>query len=678
MSQPFDQADHNAITAMRMLAVDATAKANSGHPGMPIGMAPAAHVLWTRHLKHAPSNPNWVDRDRFILSAGHGSMLIYSLLHLHGYNLSLDDLKNFRQWGSKTPGHPEYGHTEGVETTTGPLGQGIATAVGFAMGERILAARFNEADNEIVNHRTWVIASDGDLMEGVSHESCSTAGHLKLANLKVIYDDNHISIEGDTNLAFTEDVLKRFESYGWHTLRVTDANDLEALDKAMTEAEAETTRPSIIAVRSHIGYGTPLQDSAKVHGSALSPENVIKTKEFYKWPLEPTFHIPEDARKRCMESVDKGKKRVADWNVKKDAYAKTYADKLKQFEQALKKELPVDLEKKLPVFPADEKGIATRSASGKVINVLAKELPFFYGGSADLAGSNDTLIEGGGSFESDNYKGRVFHFGVREHGMGAELNGMALHGGVVPFGGTFLMFNDYMKPAYRLAHLMGVQSIFVYTHDSIGQGEDGPTHQPVETLAAMRSIPNACVIRPADANESAYSWLVALQRKNAPTALVFTRQNVPTYDRAKYGAASGVLKGAYVLSEAKGGKPQVILMGTGSEVQLCMKAQEMLEKEGVMARVVSFPSWELFAAQSAQYQEEVLPASVKARVAVEAATSFGWHKWTGNYGKFVTLERFGASAPGNVALKNLGFTPEKVAEAAKASLSAALSPASAR
>jgi transketolase len=674
MPKPFDQADHSIITTIRMLTVDATSKANSGHPGMPIGMAPAAHVLWSRHLKHSPANPHWFDRDRFILSAGHGSMLIYSLLHLHGYNLSLDDLKNFRQWGSKTPGHPEYGHTEGVETTTGPLGQGIATAVGFAMAERILAARFNEPGQELVNHKTWVIASDGDLMEGVSHESCSTAGHLKLANLKVIYDDNHISIEGDTKLAFDEDVLKRFEAYGWHTLRVTDANDLEALDKAMAEANAETTRPSIIAVRSHIGYGTPLQDSPKVHGSALSAENVVKTKEFYKWPQEPTFLVPEDAKKRGLESVEIGKKAEAEWNAKRDAYAKAHPDKYKQFEQSLKKEIPADMEKKLPVFPADEKGIATRSASGKVINVIAKELPYFYGGSADLAGSNDTLIEGGGDFESDNYKGRVFHFGVREHGMGAELNGMALHGGVIPFGGTFLMFNDYMKPAYRLAHLMGIQSIFVYTHDSIGQGEDGPTHQPVGTLAAMRAVPFGCVIRPADANESAYSWLVALNRKNGPTALVFTRQNVPTFDRSKMGAASGLLKGAYVLSEAKGGKPQVILMGTGSEVQLCVKAQELLEKEGIAARVVSFPSWELFADQSAQYQEEVLPSSVKARVAVEAATSFGWHRWTGTYGKFVTLERFGASAPGPVVMKNLGFTPEKVVAAAKESLETALSP----
>jgi transketolase len=442
----------------------------------------------------------------------------------------------------------------------------------------------------------------------------------------------------------------------------------------MAEAAAETTRPSIIAVRSHIGYGTPLQDSAKVHGSPLSAENIVKTKEFYKWPQEPTFLIPEDAKKRCMESVEKGKKIEVEWNAKKDAYGKAHPDKLKLFEQALNKEIPEGLEKKLPVFPADEKGVATRSASKKIINAIAQEVPHFYGGSADLAGSNDTTIENGGDFEADNYKGRIFHFGVREHGMGAELNGMALHGGVIPFGATFLMFNDYMKPAYRLAHLMGVQSIFVYTHDSIGQGEDGPTHQPVETLAAMRSIPNGCVLRPADANESVYSWLAAMGRKNAPTALVFTRQNVPTFDRSKMGAASGTLKGAYVLSEAKGGKPQVILMGTGSEVQLCVKAQEILEKEGVLARVVSFPSWELFEAQSAAYKEEVLPASIKARVAVEAACSFGWQKWTGDFGKFVTLERFGASAPGNVALKNLGFTPEKVAEAAKASLAEALTP----
>jgi transketolase len=579
----------------------------------------------------------------------------------------LDDLKQFRQWGSKTPGHPEYGHTEGVETTTGPLGQGIATAVGFAMAERIMAARFGD---ELVNHKTWVIASDGDVQEGVSHEASSLAGHLKLANLKVLYDDNHISIEGDTSLAFSEDVLKRYEAYGWHAARVADANDLQALDKAISEAAAVTDRPSIIAVRSHIGFGSPLQDNAKVHGSPLSPDDIKKTKDFFKWPQEPTFHVPEEGKKRCLESVERGKKMESDWNAKRDAYAKAQPEKYKLFLQALNKELPVDLEKKLPVFPADEKGLATRQASGKVLNAIAKELPFFYGGSADLAGSNDTLIEGGGDFAAGHYDKKIFHFGIREHGMAASLNGMALHGGVIPFGGTFLMFNDYMKPAYRLAHLMGVQSIFVFTHDSIGQGEDGPTHQPVETLAAMRSTPNGCVIRPADANESAYAWLAALERKNAPTALVFTRQAVPTFDRSKMAPASGTLKGAYVLSEAKGGKPQVILMGTGSEVQLCVKAQEMLEKEGIAARVVSFPSWELFAAQSAAYQEEVLPSSVKARVVAEAATSFGWHRWTGEKGRFVTLERFGASAPGGVAMKNLGFTAEKVVEAAKASLKA--------
>ncbi len=667
MSKPFDQADTLAINTIRLLAVDATRQANSGHPGMPMGMAPAAHVLWSRHLKHSPSNPKWVDRDRFVLSAGHGSMLLYALLHLHGYNLSLEELKNFRQWGSKTPGHPEYGHTEGVETTTGPLGQGIATAVGFAMGERIMAARFG---NELVNHKTWVIASDGDLQEGVSHEACSLAGHLKLSQLKVIYDDNHISIEGDTKLAFSEDVLKRYEAYGWHVLRVTDANDLEALDKAIAEANTESNRPSIIAVRSHIGFGSPLQDNAKVHGSPLSPDDIKKTKDFFKWPQEPTFYIPEEAKKRCLESVEKGKKIEADWNANRDAYVKANPDKYKQFQQALNKELPADLEKKLPVFPADEKGLATRQASGKTINAIAKEVPFFYGGSADLAGSNDTLIEGGGDFEAGNYLGRVFHFGIREHGMAAALNGMTLHGGVIPFGGTFLMFNDYMKPAYRLAHLMGVQSIFVFTHDSIGQGEDGPTHQPVETLAAMRATPNACVIRPGDSGEVPYAWLVALQRKNAPTALVFSRQAIPTFDRSKFAPASGVLKGAYTLSEAKGGKPQVILIGTGSELQLCVKAQEALDIEGIAARVVSAPSLELFAAQSAQYQDGVLPPSVKARVVVEAATSFGWHRWTGTNGKFVTLERFGASAPGNVALKNLGFTMENVVKAAKESLKA--------
>jgi transketolase len=664
MSKPFDPADTLAINAIRMLAVDATAKANSGHPGMPMGMAPTAHVLWTRHLKHSPFNPHWFNRDRFVLSAGHGSMLLYALLHLHGYDLSLEEIKNFRQWGSKTPGHPEYGHTPGVETTTGPLGQGIATAVGFAMAERILAARFGD---ELVNHKTWVIASDGDLQEGVSHEASSLAGHLKLSRLKVLYDDNHISIEGDTNLAFSEDVLKRYEAYGWHTLRVKDANDLEALDQAMAEASAETTRPTLIAIRSHIGYGSPLQDNAKVHGSAIPAEDIKKTKEFFSWPQEPTFYIPEEAQKRCRESVDNGKKIESDWNRQTESYQKANPAKFQQFQQALAKELPADLAQKLPLFPADEKGLATRQASGKTLNVLAKEIPFFYGGSADLAGSNDTLIKDGGDFEAENYLGRIFHFGIREHAMAAALNGMALHGGVIPFGGTFLIFNDYMKPAYRLAHLMGVQSIFVFTHDSIGQGEDGPTHQPVETLAAMRATPNGCVIRPADANEVPYAWLAALERKKAPTALVFSRQAVPTFDRAKYAPASGLLKGAYVLSDPRG-TPQVILMGTGSEVQLCVKAQEALEKEGIAARVVSAPSLELFAAQPLPYQQEVLPPSVKARVVVEAATSFGWHRWTGPQGRFVTLERFGASAPGSVALKNLGFTVDHVVQAAKESL----------
>ncbi len=665
MPSNFDSADQSAVNAIRLLAVDATRQAGCGHPGMPMGMAPVAHVLWSRFLKHNPSNPHWFNRDRFVLSAGHGSMLIYSLLHLHGYGLSLDDLKNFRQWGSKTPGHPEYGHTEGVETTTGPLGQGVATAVGMAMAERILAARFGD---ELVDHRTWVIASDGDLEEGVSHESCSLAGHLKLSRLKLIYDDNHISIEGDTNLAYSEDVLKRFESYGWHTLRVADANDLAEVERAMVVAVAEKERPTLIAVRSHIGYGSPLQDNAKVHGSALPPDMIKATKEFFKWPQEPAFYIPEEAQKRCLESMEKGKKAEQAWNQKRDTYAKAEPEKFRLFEQALAKELPKDLDSKLPVFPADEKGLATRSASGKVLNAIAKELPYFYGGSADLAGSNDTTIEGGGDFLAGQYQNRIFHFGIREHAMAAALNGMALHGGVIPFGGTFLMFNDYMKPAYRLAHLMGIQSIFVFTHDSIGQGEDGPTHQPVETLAAMRSIPHSCVIRPADANEVTYAWKAALERKNAPTTLVLTRQAVPIFDRSKLSPASGLLQGAYVLSEAREGKPQVILIGTGSEVQLCLKAQEILEKDRIPTRVVSAPSLELFSAQSDDYREQVLPSAVRARVVVEAATQFGWHRWAGDKGRFVTLERFGASAPGPVVMKNLGFTPEKVVEAAKDSL----------
>ena len=669
MPKPFDAADTLAINTIRMLAVDATRQANSGHPGMPMGMAPTAHVLWTRFLKHSPSNPHWVNRDRFVLSAGHGSMLVYALLHLHGYGLPLEEIKNFRQWGSKTPGHPEYGHTIGIETTTGPLGQGIATAVGMAIAERSLAARFNLSGQELIDHKTWVIASDGDLMEGVSHEASSLAGHLKLSRLKVLYDDNHITIEGDTKLAYSEEVLKRFESYGWHTLKVEDGNNLEALEKAMAAAAAETNRPSLIAVRTHIGYGSPLQDTAKVHGSAIPPDMIVKTKEFFKWPQEPTFYIPDEAKKRCMESVEKGKQAEAEWNGKRDSYAKASPDKFKQFQQALDKELPPDLEKKLPVFPADEKGLATRVSSGKVINVLAKEVPYFMGGSADLAESNMTLIDGGGDFEADNYGGRVFHFGVREHGMAAALNGMALHGGNIAFGGTFLIFTDYMKPSLRLAHLMGVQSIFVFTHDSIGQGEDGPTHQPVETLASIRAIPHAMVIRPADANEVSYAWLFAMNHKKGPTVLALSRQNVPTLDRSKFTHASQLFKGAYVLSEAKGGKPKVILIGTGSEVDLCVKAQALLEQENIPTRVVSAPCLELFEDQPLEYQNQVLPPEVSARVAAEAASSFGWHRWVGPKGTFVCLERFGASAPGVVALKNLGFTPEKVVEAAKKSLS---------
>jgi transketolase len=668
MSEAFNQADLLAVNTIRMLAVDATRQASSGHPGMPMGMALPAYLLWSRYLKHNPANPKWLDRDRFVLSAGHGSMLLYSLLHLFGYCLSLEEIKKFRQWGSQTPGHPEVGLTPGVEATTGPLGQGFANAVGMAIAERSLAARFNEPGHEIIGHKTWVIASDGDLMEGVSHEAGSLAGHLKLSHLKVLYDDNLISIDGDTSLAYSDDVLKRFEAYGWHTFEVADAEDPHAVDKALAEAEAEKNRPSLIAVRSHIGYGSPLQDTAKVHGAPIPPDMIKKTKEFFHWPQEPTFYVPEEAQKRCQEWAEKGKQLEAAWNAKRDAYSKANPDKMKKLQQAQAKELPKDLEKKLPVFAADEKGMATRVASGKVLNVLAKELPFLVGGSADLTESNGVVLEGETPFSAEDHLGRMFHFGVREHAMAAIVNGMALHGGVIPYGATFLMFYDYMKPAFRMAHLMGVQSIFVYSHDSIAQGEDGPTHQPVETLASMRATPNSVIIRPVDANEVTYAWLTAIERKNAPTALILTRQNVPILDRTKLAPASGLLKGAYVISEAKGGKPQVILIGTGSEVYLCLKAQEMMEKENIACRVVSMPSMELFQAQAASYQESVLPQSIKARVVVEAACSFGWCRWAGPHGKFVTLDRFGASAPGPVAMKNLGFTPEKILAAAKESI----------
>jgi transketolase len=666
MSKPFDQDDLASINTLRMLAVDATRKANSGHPGICLGLAPAAHVLWSRHMKHNPNHTDWLDRDRFVLSAGHGSMLLYGLLYLHGYGLTLDDLKNFRQWGSLTPGHPEYRHTRGVETTTGPLGQGLATAVGMAMAERHVASVYNRPGFELVNHRTWVFCSDGDLMEGLSHEAGSLAGHLKLGRLKVLWDDNRISIDGSTDLAFTEDVLRRFEAYGWRTLRVENGNNLESLDQAFSDACTDESRPTLIACRTTIGYGSPLAGTSKVHGSPLSADDIIKTKEFFHWPQE-AFYVPQDALKRGAESTLRGQKAQDDWEKTRAAYQAAYPQEWAELDKSIHHDWDVTtLESKIPLFPADAKGLATRQASGKVLNALAHEIPNLFGGSADLAESNCTHLEGLGSFEPDSPTGRNIHFGVREMGMTAAVNGMALHGGVLPFGATFLIFSDYLKGSLRLSHLMGLQAIFVFTHDSIGAGEDGPTHQPIESLASLRSIPGARVFRPADANETAWSWLAALRRTDGPTCLILTRQALPTLDRTKLAGASNTLKGAYVLSDRP--SYRAVLMGTGSEVSLCLQTQAQLDTMGIPVRVVSAPSLEAFEAQDASYQESVLPSTMHARVIVEAAGSFGLHRWAGTYGEIVSMKGFGASAPGPILFEKFGFTVETVVQAVHRSL----------
>jgi len=666
MSHPFDQDDLTAIQTLRMLAVDATRQANSGHPGICLGLSPAAYVLWSRHLKHDPSDPAWPDRDRFVLSAGHGPMLLYGLLHLFGYGLTLDDLRNFRQWGSRTPGHPEYGHTVGVETTTGPLGQGLATSVGLAMAEKHLAARFNKPGEEIVHHRTWVFCSDGDLMEGLSHEAASLAGHLRLGRLKVLWDDNRISIEGSTRLAFTEDVLKRFESYGWRTLKVENGNDLEALDRAMGDAASDDGRPVLIACRTVIGYGSPLADSSKCHGAPLSPEAVTKTKEFFSWPASPAFYVPPAVPARCSESTARGKAARAAWEKKRAAYESNDASGWALWKGLHEGGVPSDLESRIPLFPPDPKGMATRAASGKVLNTLAKILPGLVGGSADLGESNLTVLEGLGDLLHETPGGRNVHFGVREGAMAACLNGMALHGGLIPYGGTFLIFADYLKPALRLSHLMGLRAVYVLTHDSIGVGEDGPTHQPIETLSSLRSIPRSRVFRPADANETAWAWIAAVRRADGPTCLALSRQNLPVLDRARLGGASGTLKGAYVLSDRP--SPRVALVASGSEVDLCLKAQSLLDARNIPSRVVSAPCYEAFASQDDGYRESVLPAALRARVVVEAGTSFGLHRWAGDLGELVTLDTFGASGPASECFKRFGFTPENVAAAAERSL----------
>jgi len=663
------QLDQLCINTIRTLALDAVQKANSGHPGLPLGAAPMAYVLWTRFLRHNPQNPKWENRDRFLLSAGHGSMLLYSLLHLTGYGLPMEELQRFRQFGSKTPGHPEYGLTPGVEVTTGPLGQGFANGVGMAMGAAHLAATFNKPNNEVINHFVYAIVSDGDLMEGVASEAASLAGHLKLGKLIYLYDDNHVTIEGFTSLAFSENVPRRFEAYGWHTLTVNDGNNLDEIDAAIREAQAVTDKPSLISVKTIIGFGMPTQGTRKAHSDPPGEEAVRETKRHLGWPEDKTFYVPDEALAHFREAVERGPKLENEWHSLVQKYKEENAEQGALLSLMLSGELPANWEEHLPTF-ADAKPIATRVASGEVINALAPVMPMLIGGSADLGVSNNTDIKGGGDFEAGSYEGRIFHFGVREHAMGSTLTGISLNGGLIPYGGTFMTFSDYMRPAIRLAALSEVQVIYVFTHDSIGLGEDGPTHQPVEHLAALRSIPHLFVIRPADPAEVSEAWRMAILRRNGPTALALTRQKVNLIDRNKFAAASGLRKGAYVLAEATtpdgaSTTPELILIATGSEVSLALEARERLQTEVVPTRVVSMPCWELFEEQSKDYRDEVLPPSISKRVAVEAGVPQGWDRYVGPSGVVVGLDRFGASAPGEVVMRELGFTVENVVSKAR-------------
>lgn len=658
---------NQAINTIRFLSADAIEKANSGHPGLPMGTAAMAYALWTRHLHHNPTNPRWANRDRFILSGGHGSMLLYSLLHLTGYDLGLDELKNFRQWNSRTPGHPEYGLTPGVDVTTGPLGQGFANGVGMAMAEAHLAAVFNRPGHDIVDHYTYAIVTDGDLMEGVASEAASLAGHMQLGKLIYLYDDNHISIEGSTDIAFTEDRGKRFEAYGWQVLYVADGQDVDAIDRAISEAQSDA-RPSLIIVRTIIGYGLPTRaGTAKAHGEPPGEAELNGAKENLGWPLEPRFYIPDDVLSFYRRAIEEGTTREAEWQVRFDAYRAAHPGLAAELARRLAGELPVDWDKGLPEFPADAKGIATRSSSGKVINALAARMPELFGGSADLAPSTKTWIDHDPSFDL-NHAGRNVHFGVREHAMGAIVNGLTYHGGTIPYGATFLVFSDYMRPAIRLAALSHLGSITVFTHDSIGVGEDGPTHQPIEQLAALRAIPNLLVLRPADANETREAWIMAITDRDRPSALVLTRQSLPTLDRTVMASADGLRRGAYVLADLGGGRPEIILMASGSEVSLIVEAGQRLAEQGHSVRLVSFPSWELFDEQDEAYRAEVLPADITCRVAVEAGVAQGWHRWVGDAGRVIALDRFGASAPAKVVFEQLGLTSGHVFATAEAML----------
>lgn len=652
------------INTVRVLAADAVQKANSGHPGTPMALAPVGHVLWSNALHYNPHNPHWANRDRFILSAGHACMLQYSFLYLTGYNLTLDDIKQFRQLHSKTAGHPEYGLLDGIEITTGPLGQGFANGVGMAIAQQYLASRYNKEGFDIFNYKIYAICSDGDLMEGVTAEAASVAGHLQLGNIIYIYDDNHISIEGDTALAFDkEDVGKRFEAYGWHVQHVADANDLEALRTTLKKAEEETTKPSIIIVRSHIAFGSPNKmDKASAHGSPLGEDEVKLVKKNFGFDPEQSFVVPTSVLQYYKEQGDKGIELEKQWNELFDAYAKKYPELAAEYQSLSSGKLPQGWESKLPTFKAGEK-IATRKASGKVLNAIADDLPLLIGGSADLAPSTDTNLEKYESFSSTNHGGRNFHFGVREHSMGSILNGIAVTPGFIPYGATFLIFSEYMRPPVRLAAIMKIKPIFIYTHDSIGLGEDGTTHQPVEQLISLRSIPRLTVIRPADANETVHAWRVALQHTGGPMAIILTRQNLPVIDQDKYTKAAALEKGAYILSDSD--NPQLILIATGSEVQLALQAQEQLKKESIAARVVSMPSWELFEKQDDAYKEEVFPASVRKRVSIEAGSPLGWLKYTTEDGAVIGIDTFGESAPAEELFKEYGFTVDNVVAKAK-------------
>jgi transketolase len=658
--------DQLCINTIRTLSIDAVQKAKSGHPGLPMGAASMAYVLWTKHLKHNPSNPHWSNRDRFILSAGHGCMLLYSLLYLTGYELTLEDIKNFRQWESKTPGHPESYLTSGVETTTGPLGQGFSNGVGMAIGQKFLAARYNKPDAEIIDYHVYAIVSDGDLMEGVTSEAASLAGHLKLGNMIYLYDDNHISIDGSTDLSFTEDVAKRFEAYHWHVQTIADGNDLEVIDHAIKAAQEEKGRPSLIKIRTHIGFGSPnKQDTAEAHGSPLGDDEIKLTKQKLGWDPEKKFYVPEDALKHFREAVDIGKKREQLWHTLCERHKKENPELYAEWERITRNDFGTEWKKAIPTFGPEAGAMATREASGKVLQAIVPHLPTILGGSADLTPSNNTFVKGMENFNSTHFGGQYMRYGIREHSMGSILNGLASTDGIIPYSGTFLVFSDYMRPPIRLAAIMGVRPIYVFTHDSIGLGEDGPTHQPVEQFAALRAIHNMTFIRPSDANETSVAWRLTIEHKGGPVVLALTRQKVPIIDRAKYASADNLAKGAYTLAE-NSRSPQIILIGTGSEVQFVIGAYEQLVKENIPSRVVSMPSWELFEQQPKDYRDSVISPSVKKRLAVEAGSPMGWHKYVGDGGSVIGISRFGASAPWEVIYKEFGFTVENVLKTAKA------------